>query len=917
MKNILLNGKWELEIPKIGKFPIDIPSAVQSVSELGERFPSDAMQNGYLGDAVLKKEFISENKNKHISLTIGGLCPYGEVYLNNTFIGEIPFAQVSFSFDVTNAVILGKNLLEIKISEKNTELLGGLRFDVLNWSGIYGDVFLEVSEGTKAEDIYICPSESLNSVSVSFFANGETDGVSYCAEISGGQKLYAEVSGKLAKENVFSLSLENPVLWELDNPHLYTFSLMFIKNKNIIYAKKIKFGMRVLKAHKGRIYLNNSPIFLSGAGEEYFSPEISPIKNKELIRKRFLALKEFGFDFVRYHTHNPTKEEFEIADEVGLLLSSEIPVLSNFNRIKDTKKGFMILEKFIKQTRNHPSSAFYCLGNEGAQLLVREDGAEKIAHDGLKIIKDNTKNQLALVCFGFQNEISGIDTDVVSPHLWSTDFRWAYNGLTSVPWDYLTKNENGTPMVIHEFGKYGVWPDSREDDYLIPNGYRLSAKEDNKITLGKYGEKALEIEKLLVKNSRALTALCIKTAAETMRRNSLISGYLYWTFFRMGLRSGGICSDTGTLFDFSPSILKNGANAHVSLVTNKDFGDRVYFGGEFMNLGITVSNYGKKHINNAVLKIFGDGISQREDDVSVGLGENKEIVFQDFSAPITTEPKTLKITAILTENDAVISQNSFDFYIYPKKRLKLTPPPVYNFENSYISCQIQRMTQGSVHIWDYISVTLGCVIPEYNFDPTDDKIAFYIDGALIKNTPALYITDKYDDTAMKMLESGVSVLILDDGKLKENCYPKAFPKNTFFDLNRFYTPFRTGWDEGNAATVIKKDSIFYETEKCEFADLRFFGMTENSLPLNTEEFYKYAEISDYEDYFCVIQRLKQNSGSSETVYFEKMNSRIAKKYSYFSIGEKTGAKLCVTSLNFFRDQAGEFWFGEIIKHLTK
>lgn len=917
MKKILLNGCWELEIPKIGKFPIDIPSAVQSVSELGKNFPSDAMQNGYLGDAVLKKEFISENKNKHISLTIGGLCPYGEVYLNNTFIGEIPFAQVSFSFDVTNAVILGKNLLEIKISEKNTELLGGLRFDVLNWSGIYGDVFLEVSEGTKAEDIYICPSESLNSVSVSFFANGETDGVSYCAEISDGQKLYAEVSGKLAKENVFSLSLENPVLWELDNPHLYTFSLMFIKNKNIIYAKKIKFGMRVLKAHKGRIYLNNSPIFLSGAGEEYFSPEISPIKNKELIRKRFLALKEFGFDFVRYHTHNPTKEEFEIADEVGLLLSSEIPVLSNFNRIKDTKKGFMILEKFIKQTRNHPSSAFYCLGNEGAQLLVREDGAEKIAHDGLKIIKDNTKNQLALVCFGFQNEISGIDTDVVSPHLWSTDFRWAYNGLTSVPWDYLTKNENGAPMVIHEFGKYGVWPDSREDEYMPKNGYRLSAKRDNELTLGKYGEKALEIEKLLVKNSRALTALCIKTAAETMRRNSLISGYLYWTFFRMGLRSGGICSDTGTLFDFSPSILKNGANAHVSLVTNKDFGDRMYFGGEFMNLAITVSNYGKKHINNAVLKIFGDGISQREDDVSVGLGENKEIVFQDFSAPITTEPKTLKITAILTENDAVISQNSFDFYIYPKKRLKLTPPPVYNFENSYISCQIQRMTQGSVHIWDYISVTLGCVIPEYNFDPTDDKIAFYIDGALNKTAPKLYITDKYDDTAMKMLESGVNVLILDDGKLKENCYPKAFPENTFFDLNRFYTPFRTGWDEGNAATVIKKDSIFYETEKCEFADLRFFGMTENSLPLNTEEFYKYAEISDYEDYFCVIQRLKQNSGSSETVYFEKMNSRIAKKYSYFSTGEKNGATLCVTSLNFFRDQAGEFWFGEIIKHLTK
>ncbi len=69
--------------------------------------------------------------------------------------------------------------------------------------------------------------------------------------------------------------------------------------------------------------------------------------------------------------HSPTNAELEVCDELGVAVSVEIPILSNFNRISDTEVGLEILTSYIKQTRTHPCIVDYCLGNEGVQLLVK------------------------------------------------------------------------------------------------------------------------------------------------------------------------------------------------------------------------------------------------------------------------------------------------------------------------------------------------------------------------------------------------------------------------------------------------------------------------------------------------------------------------------------------------------------------
>ena len=89
--------------------------------------------------------------------------------------------------------------------------------------------------------------------------------------------------------------------------------------------------------------------------------------------------------------------KIEEADKIGIMLSSEIPILSNFNIIKDLEKGYEILETYINQTKAHPSLVVYCLGNEGAQLLVRDKESHEVAKKGYEIIKKNTKNQFGII----------------------------------------------------------------------------------------------------------------------------------------------------------------------------------------------------------------------------------------------------------------------------------------------------------------------------------------------------------------------------------------------------------------------------------------------------------------------------------------------------------------------------------------
>jgi len=935
MKRILLNGNWKFRTDKENaltekkayehileaEHTVSVPSPIQDLMYLREEYPSIAMNNAYLGTAWYETEFEAQHlEDEYVSLCFNGVCPYATVYINGSFAGEISNPHIAHTFDITKLVNSGKNRLTVLIEEKNKDLLGGLRFDVLNWSGIYGDVSIIIDKNAYYFGDFV--STSLEDNAFEIGCNVKTDcNLEYEIEIFD-KDISVLKSDAVLKDDLIKaiFPLDGMKLWNTDSPHIYKAEIKAVSNGEFFNSHSFEFGLRELKSEGTRIYLNGKPLYIFGGGEEYFSVDIMPLKDREIIRKRFSKLKEMGFNFFRYHTHVPSIEEIEEADRMGLLLSAEIPVLSNFNRIKDIEKGYEILKAYVNQTKAHPSLAIYCLGNEGAQLLVREDGACDIAKKGYEIIKQNTKNQFAIICFGFQGEAPQLENDMWTPHIWSQEFRWAYQGLTQTPWDFLDSSIEGHPCVIHEYGKFGIFPDVRLDDFIRETGYKLSVKEH---TDGLFEESSdlYELLPQIQKNSRLLALDCIKLSFEAMRRKNYISGYVFWTLFYMGVRSSGFCDDYGNECFFDPKILKNGANSPLGIFVDKDFSGRTYYSTEKDTLSITVSNFSYDDIENAYIECrisdkSGIIYSFKKENVSIPVG-NAEIKAEfEYAMHVVNCETELFIEFSLNKDGKILCKNNTKVWCYPIRRAIMPKCSVIHIKNKGLNDNIYSSVNNITDIWNYISVVLGCVIPEYGFNPTEDNIVGYLELTLKKRKPSFMITDMFDDVAKIMLENGVPVFFIDSGNFPESFYPEKIPANAhFFDLNNFYAPFRSGWDEGNVATIIKGNTCLCEEKEDTYADLRYFDMTDGAMPLLTKSVITEMGIKNPEVQFRLIQKIKDKSKTTKniSVYFEKIQKKKVNDCFYFMKGTINKTPVIISSCNYFKDANGKYIFTKVLE----
>lgn len=905
-----LNGKWDMLVDKI-KYSVTVPSAIQSCKELSGKFPSEAMANGFMGTAEFIRCFEIEKLFECMVLTLKGVMPYANIYVNDNYIGEVRYCQTAFKFEISDFLQKGINTVRIVIEEKNLDLIGGMRFDVLNWSGIFDDVFIECADFEITETNVICYDNKFK-----ITAKINTKNIYAEVRITDGDSIIKQYSSKFDRVIEAEFDVSECEMWSIDNPKLYTAEIIAGKTEC-----KFKFGIRTFECVGNRILLNKIPFYAFGGGEEYFSPTISPLIDKNIIRKRFEKFKELGFNFYRYHTHSPTEAELQVCDELGIMVSIEIPVLSNFNRINNTDIGFEILKKYIIQTRTHPCIADYCLGNEGAQLLVKDKKEQIVAQKGYKIIKENTQNQLAMLCFGYQGETPELPNDIMTPHLWSQEFRWAYDGLAKTPWSFLEGALGNKPCIVHEFGKYGVWPDGREDKLMPANGYCLSAQTEND---NLFSDSGLEnLRERIIQNSRKLSVMCARTAFEAMRRQSGISGYVYWTFFRMGLRCGGLCDDMGYSSDCGTEILKNTANSPLGIFADRDFYGRTLECGERSEFNITLSNFGTSDVTDADLNctLIGDGnvfYTNRFKNTDCRMGEISKKAKINITMPMVDCPIESELCMSLEKDNKVLCKNSMKLWCYPNERINLSDKIIYFVHDKHLADNIESQIKGATQIWNWISILMGCVIPEYGFMPSDDKLADYIDSAIKKSKPDLIICDCINEISEYFGKCGVPVLYIDSGVFDDALYPDEIPGNTFFDFNTFYAPFRAGWDEGNCATLIDGD-LFNHPQNDGWADLRYYACIQGKKPILRNKIIEKLNLTDINNCIRVIQRIKNKEKVTKnlTVYFEKMQTKKINDCIYYIDGKTNGTKTAVAAMKLFNDSCGRYTLKKIIKLLME
>lgn len=319
------------------------------------------------------------------------------VWLNGKPIGENTGAYIPFEIDAAGLKRTGKNRLVVRVDSKRLDRdfpparenadgvpSGGW----WNYGGIQREVYLEKVDTVGFQKVEVRPEIACGTCAATVRMNLNLRNVT-----SRGQRV--TVTGKFGERTVKlgtktlgpksivaftdSLRIANPKLWSPQTPNLYDVSFTVRVDDKKVAGYSLHSGIRSIKVSQGRLFLNGAPLNVRGVGLHEDSKAdgfaISNARREELVN----LTKELGGTVLR--THYPFHPyTHELADRLGLLIWSEIPVYSVSTAVlKDPSVRRLAVDeltRMIEANQNHASVMTWSIGNE----LSSQPGPVQVAY---------------------------------------------------------------------------------------------------------------------------------------------------------------------------------------------------------------------------------------------------------------------------------------------------------------------------------------------------------------------------------------------------------------------------------------------------------------------------------------------------------------------------------------------------------
>tara|TARA_R110000868_G_scaffold228775_4_gene481714 strand:- start:1263 stop:3686 length:2424 start_codon:yes stop_codon:yes gene_type:complete len=396
---------------------------------------------GYRRSASWYKKELNISKiisGQTYQLYFEGVNIESEVYVNGKKAGVHIGGYIGFTIDITNFISVGNNEILVRADNTiNPEVIPSQKSDFFIFGGITRDVWLQTKPKTHLTNLkYTTPKVSIE--------NATLEGT--VAVIDGNESLRLKVSlkdndGKIVAENEFSVvdnaakisfdTIQNPKLWDTDNPNLYTIEVSLLDKNNATIDKiseKVGFRWFEFKDY-GAFYLNGKRLLLRGTHRHEEHAGVGAAMSNEQHRADMELIKDMGTNFVRLAHYPQDPEIYKACDELGLLVWDELPWcrggVGNDVWKANTKA---MLKEIIDQNFNHPSVIIWSLGNEMYWLPDFENGdnTEHI-NSYLKELNDYAHELDPSRKTAIRKYYEGADiVDVFSPSIWSGWYSGSY-----------------------------------------------------------------------------------------------------------------------------------------------------------------------------------------------------------------------------------------------------------------------------------------------------------------------------------------------------------------------------------------------------------------------------------------------------------------------------------------------------------
>ena len=312
-------------------------------------------------------------EGKNIIIEFEGVASVAEVYVNGQFAGEHKGAYTSFSYDITKFLNFcgEENVIAVKVdSTRHADIPPeGGSVDYCIFGGIVRGVWLIVTGNCYIDNTFVTTPDIASGSGVvnnaTTVKNMTDKDKELCVEtyiLDNTGKVMAKGSTKetvkAGKEYTFVADTENinnPILWDIQNPYLYTVITKVLEDGKCIDDYEIRLGYRWFEFKKNGFYLNDKKMKLMGVNRHEQWPYLGRAVNDKYQIADADLVKETGFNAVRC-SHYPQHPAFlKRCDEIGLIVFEEAP---GWQYIGDDiwKKVYMTnIEEMIIRDRNHAS----------------------------------------------------------------------------------------------------------------------------------------------------------------------------------------------------------------------------------------------------------------------------------------------------------------------------------------------------------------------------------------------------------------------------------------------------------------------------------------------------------------------------------------------------------------------------------
>jgi hypothetical protein len=339
--------------------------------------------------------------SKRIVLEFEAAFQVADVYVNGKLMGEHKGGFTGFTFDITDAVTAGDNVIAVKVNNLWNAQIAPRAGDWLFLGGIHRDVYLVVTDPlhvTWYGTFVTTPTVSATSatVNVKTEVKNENAAAATCkvtttivdasnATVTSMESTQSIDAGATYEFDQTSSAIANPHLWSVETPYMYKVITTVSNGSGAVDNYQSPLGIRSIEwtPDKG-FFMNGNHVLIDGINAHDDRAGWGIAQTNAGFRRDVKLMKEAGFNLIR-ECHDPHDVSWdEAADELGIMewaendywgvggysdsqdggwRQSSYPVVAADEQpFQDNLK--QQLTEFIRERRNHPSIIVWSMGNE-------------------------------------------------------------------------------------------------------------------------------------------------------------------------------------------------------------------------------------------------------------------------------------------------------------------------------------------------------------------------------------------------------------------------------------------------------------------------------------------------------------------------------------------------------------------------